>query len=50
MWKFMRKYYRSHDNLANNLKAHDEFGIDIFHYTALPPFPCFSYRSWPGKE
>ncbi|MCF7853804.1 MAG: hypothetical protein K9N51_03320 [Candidatus Pacebacteria bacterium] len=50
MWKFMRKHYNSWDNLANYLKAHDEFGIDIFHYTADAPHPCFNPLDEPWRE
>jgi len=50
MWKFMRKHYGSRNALANNLKAADEFGIDIFHYTAEPPFPCFNATGTPWRD
>ncbi len=50
MWKFLRKHYSSPGYaspdsdyaLENNLRAHEEFGIDIWHYVAQPPLPCFS--------
>jgi len=48
MWKFLRKHYPdTPDPLEKDLLAHDEFGIDIWHYTAQPPLPCFEpIESW----
>ncbi len=42
MWKFLRRHYSGSDSLANNLRAHEEFGIDIFEYGPGAPKPCFS--------
>ncbi len=49
MWKFLRKHYGL-DALENNLKAHEEFGIDIFHYAVQPLFPCFSLLGEPWRD
>ncbi|MBI4474574.1 MAG: hypothetical protein HY646_18025 [Acidobacteria bacterium] len=50
MWKFLRKHYQSDNPLENNLKAHDEFGIDLWHYVAQPPLPCFSPVGEPWRD
>ena len=42
MWKFLRNYYADTDDpLDRDLRAQDEFGIDVWHYTPSPPLPCF---------
>jgi len=42
MWKFLRKYYPDVPNaLHKGLKAQEEFGVDLWHYVADPPRPCF---------
>jgi len=48
MWKFLRKYYPdTPDPLEKDLRAHEEFGIDVWHYTAEPDLPCFqSLTGW----
>lgn len=50
MWKFMRRHYRSGDALAGYLKAHEEFGIDIFHLVGQAPLPCFSPLGEPWRD
>jgi len=44
MWKFLRKHYPdiSKDPLELRLRAHQEFGNDIWVYAPGPPMPCFS--------
>jgi uroporphyrinogen-III decarboxylase len=51
MWKFLRKYYPdTNDPLEKALRAHDEFGIDLWHYALSPILPCFSPTSEPWRE
>jgi len=45
MWKFLRKYYRHVDGTVERmLRAHQEFGIDIWYSGVGLPLPCFSAR------
>lgn len=51
MWKFLRKHYKHiPDPTQRELAAHEEFGTDIFHYAAQPPFPCFSPLGTPWRD
>ncbi len=51
MWKFLRRYYAdTPDPLEQVLRAHEEFGIDIWHTVALPPMPCFSPVATPWRD
>jgi len=51
MWKFLRKYYSHIDGvIARLLRAHEEFGIDIWYSGAGPPLPCFSPTAAPWRD
>ena len=51
LWKFLRKYYPdTADPLEKALRAHDEFGIDLWHYALSPTLPCFSPTSEPWRD
>jgi uroporphyrinogen-III decarboxylase len=50
MWKFLRKHCGSMNALEDNLKAHEEFGNDIFEYVAESPKPCFAPIGSPWRD
>lgn len=51
MWKFLRRYYADiPDPLDRDLRAQEEFGIDIWHYTPSPPLPCFDPLGDPWRD
>jgi len=51
MWKFLRKYYPDVSNaLEKELRAQDEFGVDVWHYVADPPRPCFQPTETPWRD
>lgn len=50
MWKFLRKHHADvPDPLARALAAQQEFGIDVWHYVAQPPMPCFQPIGTPWR-
>lgn len=51
MWKFLLKHYPDvEDRVERNLLAHEEFGIDIWHYSKKPPLPCFDPRAEAWRD
>jgi uroporphyrinogen-III decarboxylase len=51
MWKFLRKHYPdTRDGFEHALRAHEEFGNDVWHYAGHPPNPCFSPLGEPWRD
>ncbi|MDP6778436.1 MAG: uroporphyrinogen decarboxylase family protein [Candidatus Latescibacteria bacterium] len=51
MWKFLRKYYGDGVPLLDKiLRAHDEFGIDVWYSSVGFPHPCFSPVGTPWRD
>jgi hypothetical protein len=51
MWKFLRKHDAdTADPVERQLRAQEEFGIDIWHYGAQPLLPCFSPVGRPWRD
>lgn len=47
----MRKHYPdTKDGFEHYLRAHGEFGIDVWHYAAHPLNPCFSPICEPWRD
>ena len=47
----MRKHYPdTKDGFEHYLRAHGEFGIDVWHYAAHPLTPCFSPICEPWRD
>jgi uroporphyrinogen-III decarboxylase len=51
MWKFLMRHYPDvEDRLERDLLAHDQFGVDVWHYSDKPLRPCFLPLSQPWRE
>jgi len=49
--KFLGKYYSDVPSvLERNMRAHEEFGIDIFQAAPRPPLPAHSPEATPWRD